>query len=86
MDAPCIAEPPEILTLVLAVVGAARLEVRTLGKSEISGPEADGGAFGGLFVVVGVVSSRAAGSLMRREYKEELAAGPSCRGRRNAAI
>lgn len=51
VDAPCMAEPPEILTLVLAVVGAARLEVRTLGKSEISGPEADGGAFEGLGVV-----------------------------------
>lgn len=81
-----MAEPPEILTLALAVGGAVRLEVRTLGKSEISGPEADGGALGGLVVVVGVGSSRAAGSLMRREDEEEPAAGPSCRGRRDAAI
>lgn len=81
-----MAEPPEILTLALAVVGAARLEVRTLGKSEMSGPEADGGAFEGLFVVVGVGSSRAAASLTRREDEEDLAAEPSCRGRRDAAI
>lgn len=81
-----MAEPPEILTLALAVGGAVRLEVRTLGKSEISGPEADGGAFGGLFVVVAVGSSRAAGELMRRGDEEELAAGPSRRDCRDAAI
>lgn len=81
-----MAEPPDILTLALAVGGAVRLEARTLGKSEISGPEADGGAFVGLFMVVGVGSSRAAGSLMRRGDEEEPAAGPSCRGRRDAAI
>lgn len=81
-----MAEPPEILTLALAVGGAVRLEVRTLGKSEISGPEADGGAFVGLVMVVGVGSSRPAGSLMRRKDEAEPAAGPSCRGRRDAAI
>lgn len=81
-----MAEPPEILTLTLVVVGGARLEVRTLGKSEIRGPEADGGAFGGLIVVVGVEISRAAGSLGRRGDEEELVTGPSCRGRRDAAI
>lgn len=82
-----MAEPPEILTLALAVGGAVRLEVRTLGKSEISGPEADGGAFGSVLIVVDVGSSRAAASLMRREDEEELAAGPSsCRGRRDVAI
>lgn len=81
-----MAEPPEILTLALAVGGAIRLEVWTLGKSEISGPEADGGTFGGLFIVFVVGSSRAADSLMRQEDEEELAAGPSCRGRRDAAI
>lgn len=50
VDAPCIEAPPGTLTLVLGA-GEDVLElvcdlVRTLGKSEIKGPMADGGFFG----------------------------------------
>ena len=49
-EAPCIAAPPETLTLVFGagdeVREFVRKPVRTLGRSEISGPDADGGFFG----------------------------------------
>ena len=69
LDAPCMDCPPETLILVLAA-GEAVLEafrewdeVRTLGKSEMSCPEADGGSLVGRADVTGafVGSWRASG-------------------------
>lgn len=49
MDAPCIALPPATLILVLGageeVLEDVREPERTLGRSEIKRPDADGGAF-----------------------------------------
>lgn len=61
VDAPCIGEPPETFTLALAAGEAVLADVRTLGRSEINGPAAEGG---GLEWVAdtGVGSCRAAGS------------------------
>ena len=58
MDAPCIAGPPERLIFALTAGDDAREVVRTLGRSDIRGPEADGGGFR---VGAGVGSWRAAG-------------------------
>lgn len=76
-DAPCIEGPPERLILALAAGEAVR-EVRTLGRSEIRGPEADGGGFGWV-AETGIGSWRAAG-LSERATALEMRA--SWRGRR----
>lgn len=77
-----MAEPPEMLTLVLVAGGAVRVVVRTLGRSDISDPEAEGGVFGFL-VTLGMGSWRAAGLSERREA---LGKGASCCGRRDPAM
>lgn len=59
VEAPCIGEPPETFILALAAGEAVLDDVRTFGRSEMSGPEAAGGGFEG--VVDGVGSCRAAG-------------------------
>lgn len=49
VEAPCIEAPPAMLTLVFGagdeVLDVVRDPVWTLGRSEINGPEADGGFF-----------------------------------------
>lgn len=61
MDAPCIGEPPETFILALAAGEAVLADVRTLGRSEIKGPAAEGGGLEWA-VDTGVGSCRAAGS------------------------
>ena len=91
LEAPCIGVPPERLTVVLGVGEDVRelWALRTLGRSESRGPEAEGGGLGDAVrdvvgvEVVGLGSWRAAGLSDRARV---FARGCSLRGRLVEAI
>lgn len=89
VEAPCIDAPPATLTLALGageeVRELVRDPVRTFGRSEIKGPEADGGFFGVELAEAGagIGSWRASGF---SERAKALAKAGSFSGFRRAVI